>query len=459
VRVIRPDWHQGLVMPTTLINANTNLHPVDSPMADMDALRATSASPFASQSVHSLDSAASQETGYVGLIKYVPNSGVWGGDMEALLMDFYINGICPGRTLATGSSNTYLNLLQVAETCLSTRYAILSLSASYIGEYLHLDKERYHQAELYYSTQALGALMKQISNGENLDAALATSMLLMHHDAVSSADDSRLCWSLHANVFDAIPSEFINPNSDSALFMRTQLVLARTAQDSFTLQNTAIHSLETTNWYEGTPPAEAQKICGITGLSPQLLFLISSVTRLATDTKTSENSHKAMYAQLQETQLQNLRQWTSEVGEAREVLLATGEAFRLAALIYLQCRLYGSTRFSSAVMELNDALTQVLLSIPVKGHLYTAIYPVWPLFVAAVTANSEKRDRLYQRVVPIREGDKNTLPSVLKRVSGLRIWLANQDGTQQRRDGWWDEMLLPGSSTSALPANRLLCLG
>ncbi|KAF2800344.1 hypothetical protein K505DRAFT_228947 [Melanomma pulvis-pyrius CBS 109.77] len=433
---------------------------VDSPMADMDSLRASSSSPFASQSVHSHDSTSSQETGYVGLIKYVPSSSVWGGDMEQLLMDFYVNGICPGRTLATGSSNTYLNLLQVAETCLSTRYAILSLSASYIGEYLHLDKERYHQAELYYSTQALQALLRQISNAENLDAALATSMLLMHHDAVSNADESSLCWSLHANVFDAIPTEFINPNSDPALFMRTQLILARTAQDSFTLSNTQLHSLETKTWYEGTPPAEAQKICSITGLSPQLLFLISSITSLASDNKGPVNSHKHMYAQLQETQLQNLRQWTSEPqGDNHDVLIAIAEAFRLAALIYLQCRLYGLTRFNPAVMELNDALTQVLLSIPVKGHLYTAIYPVWPLFVAAVTANSDKRDRIYQRVVPIREGDKNTLPAVLKRVSGLRIWLANQDATQQRRDGWWDEMLLPSSSTSAIPANRLLCLG
>jgi hypothetical protein len=167
-----------------------------------------------------------------------------------------------------------------------------------------------------------------------------------------------------------------------------------------------------------------------------------------------------MYAQLQEAQLQNLQQWTSEPqGPASDVLLATAEAFRLAALIYLRCRLYGFTRFNPAVMELNDALSQVILSLPVKGQYYTAIYPVWPLFIAAVTANSDKRDRLYQRVVPIREGDKNTLPEVLKRVSGMRIWLAKQDPTQQRRDGWWDEMLLPSSSTTALPAFRMLCLG
>ena len=61
------------------------------------------------------------------------------------------------------------------------------------------------------------------------------------------------------------------------------------------------------------------------------------------------------------------------------------------------------TRFHPSIMDTSDNLHTLLLSLPVKGALYTAIYPVWPLFIAAVTANSDKRDRLYQRVVPIRE--------------------------------------------------------
>lgn len=100
----------------------------------------------------------------------------------------------------------------------------------------------------------------------------------------------------------------------------------------------------------------------------------------------------------------------------------------------------------------------MLLSLPVKGALYSAVYPVWPLFVAAVTVNTDKRDRLYQHIVSIREGDKNTLPAMLKRVSGVRIWLANQDATCLRRDGWWDEMLSPSSSTMSL-GSGMLCLG
>ncbi|KAF1361962.1 hypothetical protein EJ07DRAFT_109125 [Lizonia empirigonia] len=428
---------------------------VDSPMAEMDISRSRSSSPFASTSVHSSDSTSSQETSYVSLVKYVPSATVWSGDIERLLIDFYVNGICPGRTVAT-QSNGYLSLLQVAETCVSTRYALLSLSASYISEYLPSQKDLYHQAELYYSSQALQALATQITNGDNYDGAMATSMLLMHHGAINSSSDSPLCWSCHANVFDIMPSELINYHSDPALFIRGQLILARTAQTSQTLGNTRFHSLETKNWHEGTPSTDAQRICGILGLSPQLLFIISSTTSLAYDTS---NANMLMYARLQEAQLQSLKQWSGEPhGPAQEVHLATAEAFRLAALIYLRCRLYGMTRFHPSILELSDALSILILSLPVKGPLYTAIYPVWPLFVATVSVNSDKRDRLYQRVVPIREGDKNSLPAVLKRVSGMRIWLAQQDPSCQRREGWWDDMLSPSSSTVTL-GTSMLCLG
>lgn len=310
---------------------------VDSPVGEMDMSRSRSSSPFTPPSVHSMDSTSSQETGFVSLVKYVPATAAWSGDIEQLLTDFYINGICPGRTVAT-QPNGYVTLLQVANTCLSTRYALLSLSASYISEYLPSQKDIYHQAELYYSTQALQALTTQITHGDNYDGALATSMLLMHHGAINSSPDSPLCWSCHANVFDTIPDDLINHHSDPALFIRGQLTLARTAQTSQALQSTQLHSIETKNWYEGTPPDDAQKICGILGFSPQLLSIISTITSLAT----RDGTNNLMYAQLQEAQLQNLKQYTTEPqGPAREILLATAESFRLAALIYLRCRLYG----------------------------------------------------------------------------------------------------------------------
>jgi hypothetical protein len=312
-------------------------YPVDSPMTELEALRASSSSPFTPRSSISQDSDSSQESVFASLVKYVPSRTPRNADMEQVLTDFYINGVCPGRTVAT-QSKTYVSLLQMSSTCLSTRYALLSLAASYIREYFPAQKDAYHQAELYYSTQSLQALAMQISEGQNYGGALATSMLLMHHGALNQSD-SPLCWSCHANVFDVIPSEFIDHHSDPALFIRTQLVLARTAQLSKELQDNPPRSFETINWLEGALPTETTKISGTLGLSPQLVFLISSVTLLATN---PSRLNKLMYAQLQETQLQSLQQWTSEPrGPGHDVLVATAESFRLATLIYLRCRLYG----------------------------------------------------------------------------------------------------------------------
>ncbi|KAF2814024.1 uncharacterized protein BDZ99DRAFT_410308 [Mytilinidion resinicola] len=396
-----------------------------------------------------------------GLIKFLPSSSstLWKNDMEHLLIEFYINGICPGRT-PTKTSNAYITLLRTADTCPSTRFALLSLSASYIEDYVHAEKERYHQAHLFYMTEALQSLARQITAGDSFDACLATSMLLLHHDAVNNVEESNMCWSVHASIFDTIPPNQISPLCDAASFIRYQLILARTSKTGAQLRNTKLHSLETAEWYDLIPQNETQCINGVLGLSPQLLFLISSITALSADNSSSIMAHRHSYAQMQDSQLQNLRQWTTEVsGAALEIVLTTAETYRLATQIYLRCRLYGYTRFHPAVTELSDALISLILSIPVTGPLYTAIYPIWPLFIACLTCNAETRDRLYQRVVPIREGDKSTLPAVLRRISGLRSWLARQSPEIHRHEGWWDEMLEPESSAHVIHTDRLLCLG
>lgn len=317
-------------------------HVVDSPMADINASRSVSrsrsSSPFTPGSAESFDSVSSRETSFTDLIKYLPSPHTWSGDIERLLIDFYINGICPGRTVAT-QSNGYVSLLHVANTCPSTRYALLSLSASYISEYLPSQKAFYQHAGLYYSTQALQALATQISHGEDYDSILATSMLLMHHAAVNDASDSSLCWSCHANVFDIIPEGMANLHSDPALFIRAQLTFAHTAETSESLQSTQIHFLENKPWLEGLQSNDAQTICSILGLSPQLLSIISSITSLALD---GDNSNILAFAKFQEAQLQSLKQRTNEPrGPEHDILLATAEAFRLAALIYLRCRIFG----------------------------------------------------------------------------------------------------------------------
>ncbi|KAH9872823.1 hypothetical protein J1614_005217 [Plenodomus biglobosus] len=304
---------------------------------DADALRANSSSPFTSSSVRSGYSSPSQELGPTGLIKSWPPGPPLKENLESTLIEFYANGICPGRTVAT-QSNVYVALLQTADSCLSTRFAILSLSAAYARDYLLGENDVYHQAELHYSSQALNALAAQIRTRENYEGALATSMLLMHHGVINQ-EDSPLCWSCHANIFDAIPSGLFDQHSDAAMFIRTQIILARSAQTSSQLRGASYHSFERATWLVDVATTEAQKICGTLGLSPQLVLLISMINTIAVNTSTPENLSRARKI---ESQLKDLEQWTSEYqGPQEEVLLATAECFRLATLIYLQCRLYG----------------------------------------------------------------------------------------------------------------------
>jgi hypothetical protein len=163
-------------------------------------------------------------------------------------------------------------------------------------------------------------------------------MLLMHHDMINQ-EESSLCWSCHANLLDAIPPGIIDHQSDPVSFLRNQLILARTAQTFNQLSNVRKHAFETTNWLEGVAPSESSKVSATLGVSAQLLFFISSITSLPTN---PNRLNKLMHAQLQETQPQNLNQWSSEPeGPEKEVLLVTAEAFRLAALIYVHCRVYG----------------------------------------------------------------------------------------------------------------------
>ncbi|KAI8940754.1 hypothetical protein NX059_002019 [Plenodomus lindquistii] len=310
---------------------------VDSHTFDAEFLRANSGSPFACSSARSAERGSSQELGPTGLIKSWPLGSFGKENIEQSLIEFYMTGICPGRTIAT-QSNVYVTLLQTADACLSTRYAILSLSAAYIRDYLPGDNDAYHEAELCYSTQALNTLAAQIRNGENYQGALATSMLLMHHGAINQ-EDSRLCWSCHANIVDAIPAGLVDQHSDAALVIRTQIILARSAQISLGLRATSYHSFERVSWLAGTSSTEAQKICGALGLCPQLVFLISSINAIASRSSPPGNVPEARKI---ESLVKDLEQWTSEPQSQQEgVLLATAECFRLATMIYLQCRLYG----------------------------------------------------------------------------------------------------------------------
>lgn len=218
----------------------------------------------------------------------------------------------------------------------------MSLSASYLKDCLLFDNECYQQADHYYAVKAVQALSQELTDYESTDGCLATGMLLVHHDIVNETPEKDVCWSCHIYMLDVLPEQDLIVDSEPAVFMRYQLILARTAQSINRMQTAWPKSIKATNLsLDGVDP-ESRRICGVLGLSQQLISLIESITTLVTDSPFTRRDYKMAYAALVEHRLTNLHQWTTEVsGEALEVINRTAETYRLAAQIYLQCRFYG----------------------------------------------------------------------------------------------------------------------
>ena len=132
--------------------------------------------------------------------------------------------------------------------------------------------------------------------------------------------------------------------------------------------------------------------------------------KTATDTQIDpipdENEPHEIGGALNE-RLQRLVQKCPETEEAisetgRRIVLATADSYRLSTMLYLRysvlrwdsrntCKLEADT--SSQLFRNVDGLRADLLhlleSLPVDGEFYTAIYPLWPLFIYCVTTFDE----------------------------------------------------------------------
>ena len=220
------------------------------------------------------------------------------------------------------------------------------------------DSERYDEADHFYALKAVRALGPELRNQDvSRESCLATGMLLVHHDIVNETPETEVCWTCHINMLDVLPPERdIAADSDPALFMRYQLILARTAQSIGSMQTTRLKPSSTNNHARSAnggrldqlddDDLESQRICGVLGFSQQLLSLIESITTLVANGPCTRRDYKMSCAALLQHRLADLQQWTTMTttdvcGKALEVINWTAETYRVAAQIYLQCRFFG----------------------------------------------------------------------------------------------------------------------
>lgn len=248
-----------------------------------------------------------------------------------------INIFAPGQTFVE-AENTYIDLLNIAMRSESTRYAIFSLSASYLKEYSLSGNMQYECVNHRYIALAAQALQRDLSNRDSPESSLATGMLLVHH-GVFNEQEAEMCWSWHVSMIDAFQKAgCFDPSSEPALYMTYQLILALTTQT--TAQIHAGPLMANCDWLLQCDFRESQRICGILGTSRRMVSLISRITDLAIEPSTPEE--KLARAEAIEGEILMLDDWSlTATGEAFDVLLRIAKAYHLAAQIYLLCRVVG----------------------------------------------------------------------------------------------------------------------
>ncbi|KAL1983981.1 hypothetical protein VTN96DRAFT_9666 [Rasamsonia emersonii] len=344
---------------------------------------------------------------YNGLIKLHPATinykGLWTNELERDLLDFYINIFVPGQTFVE-AENTYLDLLNVAMRSESTRHAIFSLSASYLKDYSLSGNIQYDYINHRYIALAAQALQRDLSNRDSPESSLATGMLLVHHGVVNE-QEAEMCWSWHVSMIDAFQKAgCFDPSSEPALYMTYQLILALTTQT--TAQIHAGPPMASCDWLLQCDFRESQRICGILGTSRRMLCLISRITDLAMEPSTSEE--KLARAEAIEDEILMLDDWSqTATGEALDVLLRIAKAYHLSARIYLLCRVLGATPLQARVVSLQAKLYELVISLPVDGPYFTAIYPLWCCVMAAVSSTqAEHVEMLFERLRNISQRNK-----------------------------------------------------
>jgi hypothetical protein len=194
-------------------------------------------------------------------------------------------------------------------------------------------------------------------------------------------------------------------------------------------------------WLLYGTPKEMYEIHGGCGFSKRLLHLFSQVTccaaRLNQDPGSIIVPRTAEYLL---TELLDLRQWSSEstawedakdkppltswvsslpdnyvVQTSEEMTDITAEAWRLAGLIYLQCRLMRLPRNDPAVFCKLDDLSKCVRVMPTSGYIFTSQAPLLPVFFLGLLATVPEHKQIaiawFEQVIytPVRSVSLNSL--------------------------------------------------
>ncbi|KAJ6779597.1 hypothetical protein PWT90_08513 [Aphanocladium album] len=404
-------------------------------------------------------------------------------NMDRKLFKFYLNNWCPGRSVLKGT-NLWLTDFAKMHDSVGVLSAIQSLAGIYIHDYLPDKIVRRRVNERFAIAEA--RLSRLLQDQANLDARESSELitlasLLSMQDIVLT--ERRLKKPYHPRWLTGFKQgermlQLTDPGNRfykesnvqvDALRLSQSVIVGRAvilAQPMIPLPPKATFD----------PIAEAARFGFLLYGTEREIQVAYCAARMLQD---GETPIVPVTAQMLYDQLMDLRQWSGEYGSweaaqtstsqpiewirqrdetyivqnADEMTEVTAEAWRLAGMVYLQCRLLRLPRNHPEVLATLSDLAKSIAIMPTSGPIFTAQAPLLPVFLLGLLATVEEHEQVahawFQQVM--RTPVRSSVPPLYETLVRIQSWMSidipvpapNMElpRTIAERQPWWERMV------------------
>ncbi|OBS17188.1 hypothetical protein FPOA_12280, partial [Fusarium poae] len=413
--------------------------------------------------------------------------------IDRRLFDFYIKNWCPGRSVLT-TTNLWLKDLAPMGENKGILHAIQSLAGVYIYDYLPDERirkrinERYAMANEYFVELLTAPESRMRGQGREV---ITMAVLLSMQDAIlterrlkkpykprwlegfkqgeyflQQTDPGRRLWNESCGTV-----QYDSLRISQSIIVGRAVILAQPMMElpDPTTMNPEIES-NRLNWLIYGTEKDMLEIHGGCGFSKKLLHTMSQVTYCAARLQQEpESIIVPITAGFLMRTLTDMRQWSREgksweqcrqhpqtitrvrdaadnviISSKEDMTDVTAEAWRIAAIIYHQCRLLRLPRNHPDVLANMDDLAKCIRIMPTSGQLFTAQAPLLPVFflglLATNPAHKEVSRAWFQQVTntPVR----SSVPPLYNTLKRIWKWIDNDVNLQL------EQLLFPNLSAS-----------
>ncbi|KXH59409.1 hypothetical protein CSAL01_08662 [Colletotrichum salicis] len=426
------------------------------------------------------------------------------------LFQFYVKAWCSGRSVLHRTNCWLVNIPRIMKDSSCVKHAMLALAGTYVLDYQPEESIRqvvnaHYKRAVLLMTMALREEARNPSSTEHESNSLIAAVTLLNMIDVVSPEQRRPPsavprWlqgaRLACHLLDKSDPghRFWKPTNiqPSDTQMGNMIIAARAAILALPMAPLASsNTREQFSWLlQGTEP-ETRRIHGGCGMSPILLSRFAQITSLAAwlwEEPSSSDFLMPWSIKKISDSLGILHQWTQPAAEspsssatirsdqsrdlldqrtlgdrikrnefglvtdAESMTEVTAEAWRLAALIYLRCRLDRLPRSHPSVVSEVDQLVQCIGMMPTYGTFFTAQAPFFPVFLLGIVATTEAHSlcalNWFQSVVST--SCRSSVPPAFNSLQRIRQWMtANVDDDNSsnlptrisERHSWWEPLV------------------